>query len=63
MDSLLLHVADVTENGEPVYEDQTEAQYKSGLHVIGDSYHVCSRMLPSRAYTSCQGSCFKVRVV
>ena len=26
VDSLLLHVADVPENGEPVYEDQTEAQ-------------------------------------
>ena len=25
VDSLLLHVADVPENGEPVYEDQTKA--------------------------------------
>ena len=30
VDSLQGHVADVYENGEPMYEDQTQAHYKSG---------------------------------
>ena len=34
VDSLQGHVADVHENGEPMYEDQTEALYKSG-HNLG----------------------------
>ena len=35
VDSLHGHVADVYENGEPVHEDQTEDQYKSGHSWFG----------------------------
>ena len=35
MDSLQGHVADVHENGKPVFKDQTEAQYKSGHSWFG----------------------------
>ena len=34
-DSLQGHVADGHENGDPVFEDQTEAQYKSGHCLFG----------------------------
>ena len=44
VDNLQGYVADVHENGEPMYEDQTEAQYKSGHSCMskdaGNSKHV-----------------------